>query len=386
MQRYKVFLLALSFFSSFSFSQEADWERGLAGSELTAADYCEVLANAGYETRVRHISGDSWWCEYRTPDCPPNEVMNPENEQCYDVECHNNGFRNAHSLNGDDCYCDSGEKAVNDFLGRGYSVCTPQPEEECSPSHPHYINTVSSDGVTTDICDFSDGNGCPENHGTATVNGEVFCYPHSEDTCLSGQTNVDGVCLDNESLEQDPDQDKPESDLDNDGVPNHSDPDIDGDGIPNSEDLYPEGSGSGASGGSAVSSSANASGACSTRPSCDGGDPANCAILIQQWEAMCYVENSEYSETKYYEGNEDHEQALKDSVTGFKSHIENSDTINHVKGFLEVDSSGVCYAPAADLGVLGSIDMSVWCDFDWELIGNIFLLIGAFAAFKVALM
>lgn len=99
----------------------------------------------------------------------------------------------------------------------------------------------------------------------------------SDGQCTLGDCNNDGIV----------------DDTDNDGIPDNSDTDHDADGDGNVDDSNGDGVIDNEQDPLAGQVDANhlgragASGSCAVAPQCTGGDPQLCALLRQQWEAMC---------------------------------------------------------------------------------------------------
>lgn len=180
----------------------------------------------------------------------------------------------------------------------------------------------------------------------------------------------------------------PGGDHDNDGIPNEDDVDADsdGDGIPNGTDndwVYtgPGSPGSGESGEEGGSATGYASGNCQQAPQCSDNS-VECAILRQEWEAMCLD-----ADTDIFEGltDEEREITMESSIDQFKVRIEQAELITGLNSFFTIPAGGACPVWNVDVGWT-TITIDHFCSdqIPWAIIAGVILACASYAALRIA--
>lgn len=214
------------------------------------------------------------------------------------------------------------------------------------------------------------------------------CLP---DACDEG-LYINGVCYTEDDMSSSPSSDygqfdsdgdgvpdAQDGDIDGDGIPNDQDDDIDGDGIPNLSDPDPFGRDNG---------TATASGGCDQPPVCSGGDPQLCAILKQQWYAMCRSDLEGLDGEDFYNGQSgDFSDRISGVVSNFRDRISNSVIVDAVNDFFAVPGGGSCPVYHVSTWVF-DITLDQWCsnEIPWHLISGIVIAVSLLLAIRIALL
>jgi hypothetical protein len=131
---------------------------------------------------------------------------------------------------------------------------------------------IDGDGITNDQDPDIDGDGI-DNGEDEDIDGDGVI--NSEDGDMDGDGKNNGA----------------DEDIDGDGVDNDTDTDDDGDGVPDAGDGTPFGPQE-TEDGTGDDVAVKGGGNCSpgSMPSCSGGDPIMCAVLVQTWHTRCAFE------------------------------------------------------------------------------------------------
>ena len=138
-------------------------------------------------------------------------------------------------------------------------------------------------------------------------------------------------------------------------------------------------------------------GDCDTPPSCSGGDPAQCAILRQTWEARCSAGHigtgtADFSQGLFGEGTKvgPDDSEIHGQIDSMKDRIEQVPIVRAADGFFTLNLSGTC--PTFDIPnteVWAGLDPGILCngtlDSILEWVGYVVLAVAAFAAIRIAI-
>ena len=141
---------------------------------------------------------------------------------------------------------------------------------------------IDGDGIINVLDPDIDGDGII-NTLDPDIDGDGF--NNDVDTDIDG----DGVNNDRDNdIDGDGVNNGADNDIDGDGINNDTDTDDDGDGVSDGDDAVPGGSDGGEEG-TEGEQSVSGGGNCdpASQPTCDGGEPILCAILVQNWRTQC---------------------------------------------------------------------------------------------------
>lgn len=273
------------------------------------------------------------------------------------------------------CVCPAG---TTSFFGTdGSYSCVPE-LPECTPSEPTFMGYLNDQPV----CSY-DGH-CGEGEQGGLVDGEWVCLP---DAC-DGGTYINGACITPDDTTNQPQTEHNEPDSDGDGTPDSQDDDIDGDGTPNSQDDDIDGDGvlNPDDQSNEDKGSATAQGGCDQPPSCTG-DAQECALLKQQWYAMCYTEDYQSDSGGFYDpdSSDDIESRIDVALQDFKSRVEGSAVVTGIDGFFSLAGGGSCPSYSVSAWVF-DITLDQWCspEIPWGMISGLLFAVALLIAARIA--